>query len=93
MTNLISWLKGKKTYTVAIVAVVYALSSVATGNMTWQQAFAWFLASGGISSLRGAIAKVEAWLPYLEDVSNVVHTLTPPAQNPAPTTAPTNVQS
>jgi hypothetical protein len=76
MNNLINWLKGKKTYTVAIIAVVYALSSVATGNMSWQQAVAWFLGSGAISSLRSAIADVQVWLPYLE---GVIHSLTPPA--------------
>lgn len=90
MNNLISWLKGKKTYTVAIIAVVYALSSVATGNMSWQQAVAWFLGSGAISSLRSAIADVQVWLPYLEEVINTLHPTTPPAATITTTTATTD---
>jgi hypothetical protein len=91
MSNLITWLKGKKTYTVAIVAVVYALSSVATGNMSWQQAIAWFLGSGAISSLRSAIADVQVWLPYLEGVIRLVTPLAPPGQPATPTTPSSNV--
>lgn len=70
------FLSGKKTYGVAIVAIVYAVSSVLTGNMTWPQAFGWFIASGGAASLRAAISKVEQWLPYLEEVMRALNNTT-----------------
>ena len=53
-------INGKKTYGAAASAVAYALVSALTGEMSWHEAVGWFVASGGLASVRHAIEKLQA---------------------------------
>lgn len=55
MTNLIEYLKGKKTFFVCAASVLYALSALATGHMDTQAAVEVILAALGGASMRSAI--------------------------------------
>lgn len=55
MTNLIEYLKGKKTYFIVAVSIIYALSALATGHMDVQTAIEMILAALGGASMRNAI--------------------------------------
>jgi hypothetical protein len=59
MTNLILWLKNKKTYLVAFGILVYALFVDGWQNGNWSEAFQKILAALGLSSLRAGISKVQ----------------------------------
>lgn len=55
MTNLINWLKGKKTYFLALALFAYTIGGYFTGHMTAQEALALIYSSGVIASLRAGI--------------------------------------
>lgn len=59
---LVKFLEGKKTYIIAIVTFLYGLVYYGWGQDQWAEALSFVLGSGGIATLRGAIAKVEAVL-------------------------------
>jgi len=48
-------IKGKKTYIVCALAIIYALTGVATGNLEITQAVETILAALGAASLRNAL--------------------------------------
>lgn len=51
-------LKGKKTYLVAVGAVLLAVGGYLHGDLTWAQAIDTFITGGGLASLRSALANV-----------------------------------
>lgn len=55
--NLLNWLKGKKTYILVALGVVYAVSGYYTGNLDGQAALEiiWVALMGG--TVRAGIAK------------------------------------
>ena len=56
--GILNWLKGKKTYLIALAAIIGAIAAYANGDMTLlQMAEAIFIACGG-ASLRAGIAKI-----------------------------------
>ena len=52
-----NFLKGKKTYLVALALVVFAITGVATGNLTTEQAVALVLNGLGLGALRAGVSK------------------------------------
>lgn len=52
ITKIWNWLKGKKTYGIALATVIFAVSGAATGQFSWQHAWELILGSGAIASLR-----------------------------------------
>jgi len=52
------WLKGKKTYIVAGVMVIYALVIIGWNGGDWGEAYKLILEATGIGTLRAGIAKV-----------------------------------
>lgn len=48
-------LAGKKTYIVAIGAILYAVGAVVTGNMELTEAVNYILAGAGAAAIRNAI--------------------------------------
>ena len=50
-----SWLEGKKTYIVALVTIVYAVTGLIIGQVTQEAAIALILGSLGVSALRNAV--------------------------------------
>jgi hypothetical protein len=61
--NLINWLRGKKTYFLALALFAYTIGGYLTGHMTAQEALALIYSSGVIASLRAAISKVPPSIP------------------------------
>jgi hypothetical protein len=53
--QIINWFKGKKTYIVAILLVVYAIICVFTGQLTLTTAIAVVLNGLGLSALRASV--------------------------------------
>lgn len=84
MNNLIEQLKGYKTYIVASLAVIYALTGLLSGQLTVTQAVAYILSSGGLAALRGAIAKVQVYLPLIEQIWVALHTQQTITATPVP---------
>lgn len=58
LTALVTLLKGKKTYTIAFLTILYAGLSVYFHQMTVQQALAYVLGGSGLATLRAAIGKL-----------------------------------
>ena len=52
-------MNGQKTYILAIIIIIYAVSSAYLGKITWDSAWAYVLSSGALSTLRSAIKKLE----------------------------------
>lgn len=52
-----NFLPGKKTYSVAIIMVVYALSALYLGHMTQTDSVSLILQAAAIAGLRAGIAK------------------------------------
>lgn len=77
MENLIAVLKGKKTYIVAILTIMYALSGLATGNLSWPAAIMLILPfAGGLSTIRAAISKLEiAYAQHQATINAVLDTV------------------
>jgi hypothetical protein len=53
--TVINWLKGKKTFIVAILLVVYALAGVVTGQLTLNNAILVVLNGLGLGFLRASV--------------------------------------
>ena len=53
-----NFLDGKKTYIVAACLVIFAITGVVTGNLTFDQAFVIVMNGLGLGSLRAGINKV-----------------------------------
>lgn len=89
MSALIESLKGKKTYIVAVLTVIYAITGLATGQISFVMAVTLILPfAGGLSTLRAAIAKIEqAYLQHQATINTVLETVEPLASN-VPTTSP-----
>jgi hypothetical protein len=49
------WLKGKKSYILAGLAVIYAASGFLTGHLSGPQALDVLFAAGGLATLRAGI--------------------------------------
>jgi hypothetical protein len=55
--NIITYLKGKKTYLLALALFAYAIGGYSTGHLSGQEAIKLIYESGIASSIRAAIAK------------------------------------
>jgi len=53
---MIDWLKGKKTYLIAIGTIIYAVSGAATGQIDVQTAIQMILAALGGMTMRAGIS-------------------------------------
>lgn len=53
--NTWAWLDGKKTYFIAAIGVLFALSQVWSGAITWQEAIELVLPLLGLGSVRYSI--------------------------------------
>jgi hypothetical protein len=53
------FLQGKKTYIMALLLAVYALSGYFTGNLTGEQTLQLLWGSGVLGSLKSALTKLE----------------------------------
>ena len=51
-------LKGKKTYMVALGAVLLAVGGYLHGDLSWAQAVDTFITGGGLASLRSALNNI-----------------------------------
>ena len=56
--NIIEWLKGKKSYVIAIGAVAYGLYMGFSGAMEWKEVLPYILGGGGLAAIRAALAKI-----------------------------------
>lgn len=54
---MFEYLKGKKTYLVALALIVFAITGVITGNLTADQAFVLVLNGLGLGALRSGVSK------------------------------------
>ena len=52
----IIFLKGKKTYIVAVTMIIYAVSAGSLGEMSWPQAILYIFNGPGLGALRLAVA-------------------------------------
>lgn len=75
MQKFINSLKGYKTYAVSVATLVYAVTGYVSGNMTLTQLIGFLLFGAGAATLRGAIAKVEVYLPSLFDGVTMLQTM------------------
>lgn len=57
MSSIIAFLLGKKTYIVAGVTILYAVTQHWTGVLTFDQMIQMILAALGLSALRAGVAK------------------------------------
>ena len=55
MTNIINWLKGKKTYFLAALAVIYAIAGFYTGHLDSTTAISTIWAALGAAGLRNGL--------------------------------------
>jgi len=58
ITELKDKLNGKKTYIVAVLTIIYAVTGAAIGKIDWNTAVGIILAALGMSGLRHGISKV-----------------------------------
>lgn len=56
--SVLNFLKGKKTYILAILGALYALEQFVGGDITLSTLIAGLLGSGSLASMRAAVAKV-----------------------------------
>lgn len=59
MTNIISYLKGKKTYILSVLFIVYLVIGVATKQIPLEQALGLLFAPATIAAIRSAIANLQ----------------------------------
>jgi hypothetical protein len=57
--KMINFLKGKKSYIMAIALFCYAVGGIVTGHLSVFDALGLFIGSGTVASLRAAISKLE----------------------------------
>lgn len=85
LNTILESLKGRKTYVMAGLTIVYCLLGIFLHFMTIPAALAFIGSAGSIAALRGGVGKVESILNVVFEALQIVEGSTTPTTPPAPT--------